>query len=307
MSKLRYGWRLIGLALVLTSYAAVAAPSVVTSIKPVHALVAGVMAGVGMPLLLVDGAASPHDFALRPSQAEALSTADLIVWIGPQLEAFLVRPLATLAPSAQQITVSALEGITLLRLRDSHAGHEGHSATAEPAPAYDMHLWLDPVNAAAMVGAIAARLQQIDAANAQIYAQNAAALAVRLDASRQAIQARLSGTQIPPFVVFHDAYQYFEKRFGLQPAAVVTLDPERPPGAARIRALQKQMRQDKVACVFAEPQFESRLIATLVEGTPVQISVLDPLGAGLPDDGELYFSLLDQLATGLTGCKPLDY
>ncbi|MEQ1888164.1 MAG: zinc ABC transporter substrate-binding protein [Alphaproteobacteria bacterium] len=275
-------------------------PAVVTTIKPLHSLVAGVMAGVGTPVLLVDGAASEHAYALRPSQAAALSKADLVFWVGPLLETFMIRPMANLAPSAIQISLSESAGVQLLPARNAGDLHAGHAAGTETPS--DMHIWLDPDNAAAMVRDIAAKLQARDPANATTYARNATALEVRLLASSQQIAARLAAARPAPYIVFHDAYQYFENRFGLTPAATVSLDPERPPGAGRIRELRKLIADKKIVCVFAEPQFEPRIIDTLVEGADIKVAVLDPLGAGLEAGGEMYFALLDQLVNALTGC-----
>lgn len=287
------------ICIVLLSGRALCAPAVVASIKPVHSLVAGVMAGVGTPALLVSGAASEHDYALRPSQAKILSQADLIFWVGPQLETFLIRPLASLAPSAGQIALSGGAGVRLLPVRNADTLQAPSDAPENPQ---DMHIWLDPDNAAAMVRAITQTLQARDPANAAAYAKNAAALEVRLLASKNLIRARLAATPLPPYMVFHDAYQYFETRFGLRPAAIISLDPERPPGAARIRKLRQIIQDAKIMCVFAEPQFEPGLIQTLIEGAPARAAVLDPLGADLPNGSDMYFMLLDHMAQALTGC-----
>lgn len=286
--------------IVLQSGQAMCAPAVTASIKPVHSLVAGVMAGVGTPNLLVAGAASEHDYALRPSQAKTLSQADLIFWVGPQLETFLIRPLVSLAPSAGKIALSSSAGVRLLPVRNADTLHALPDAAENPQ---DMHIWLDPDNAMAMVRAIAQTLQARDPANAAAYVKNATALEVRLLASKNLIRARLAASPPPPYMVFHDAYQYFEARFGLRPAAVISLDPEHPPGAGRVQALRKRIIDAKVACVFAEPQFSPQLVHTLTEGTSAQAATLDPLGAELPEGGDMYFSLLDKLVNALTGCK----
>lgn len=276
-------------------------PTVIVSIKPVHSLVAGVMAGVAEPELLLDGAASEHSMALRPSQASALAKADLIFWIGPQLETFLIRPLANIAPEVVAVPLSQSSGVRLLPVRS--AGELTLHLAPETNPAMDMHIWLDPENAVAMVDEISARLQAQDAANAAIYARNAQALRVRLQASGQQIAARLHTAPPAPYMVFHDAYQYFEARFGLSPVAAISTDPERPPGAERIRALRALIPDAGVVCVFAEPQFEPRAIRTVIENSPARAAVLDPLGAALEAGPELYFQLLDQMAGGLTQCS----
>ena len=273
---------------------------VIASIKPVHSLVSGVMAGVGAPELLVGGMASEHGHALRPSQAESLEQADLVFWVGPQLETFLIRPLAGRTPGEEQTALSGSPGVGLLALRDVKL-----LAPLPPTAqgqAWDMHIWLDPDNADAMIREIAVRLQARDPEHATAYAKNAAAMEVRLAARKNMIRQRLAATPVPPYIVYHDAYQYFERRFGLHPAAIISLDPERQPGAGRVRALRDLVLDAKVACVFAEPQFEPQLIHTLTEGAQVRIATLDPLGSELTPGADLYFLLLDQIADAMTHC-----
>jgi len=275
---------------------------VIASIKPVHSLVSGVMEGTGSPVLLVTGAASEHDYALLPSQAKALATADLIFWVGPQLEVFLKRPLAQLADHSSGVELARSPGIVLLPVSD-HEAHSDHShSDHESDSGDDMHVWLDPANAVVMVQEIARHLQSHDPRNAAVYASNASALQVRITALQNQIQQQLSRLQIPPYIVFHNAYQYFETRFGLKPVAVITLAPEHPPGAARIRFLRKQMAEAGVRCVFMEPQYPSSIVHSLTEGMPARTAVLDPLGASIPDGGELYFSLMTRLAATYTDC-----
>lgn len=263
---------------------------VIASIKPIHSLVAGVMEGAGSPILLVTGAASEHDYALLPSQAQALAMADLVFWVGPQLEVFLQRPLAPLA-EGRAVALSRSPGITLLAASDQGA-----------AAGEDMHIWLDPANAIAMVREISRNLQIHDQKNASIYEKNAAALQVRITALRNQIQQQLGPVRVPPYIVFHNAYQYFETRFGMKPVAAVTLAPERPPGAARIQLLRRRMAEAGVMCVFMEPQYPQSIVHTLTEGLPARTAVLDPLGASIPDGSELYFSLMAQLAAAYMDC-----
>lgn len=286
--------------MLMPAQAVAASPNVAVSIKPIHALVAGVMAGVGEPVLLVPGVASEHGYALRPSQMRSLEQADLVFWVGPQLETFLIRPLSSLPPGVDPIALSASPGVLLLAQRDAVSLLPLFAAPAETA--WDMHIWLDLENAIAMVREIAARLQARDPVNAGAYGTNAAAMEVRLAASKKQIQERLAAAPVPAYIVYHDAYQYFEHRFGLRPAAIISPDPERQPGAGRVRALRKLVLDARVACVFTEPQYEPRLIETLTEGAPVLVSTLDPLGSGLAAGADLYFLLLDQMADALTGC-----
>ncbi|MBN8243237.1 zinc ABC transporter substrate-binding protein ZnuA [Nitratireductor aquimarinus] len=290
---------------------------VVTSIKPVHSLVAGVMEGVGEPALILQGAGSPHTYSMRPSQARMLANADLVFWVGPGLEVFLEKPLETLAGEATQVALSDSEGLTLLEMREGGAfeahshgddhddhGHEaeedGHDHAHDHGP--DAHLWLDPDNAKIMVSAIAEALSAADAENASAYAANAAALNERIAALQTELSAELEPVKDRPFIVFHDAYQYFEKQFGLAAAGSITVSPEIIPGAQRVDEIRTKVRELDAACVFAEPQFEPRLVEVVTEGTDAKSGVLDPLGAEIEDGKDLYFELMRGMAASLKTC-----
>lgn len=315
---------------------AAAAPKVVASIKPVHSLVAAVMQGVGEPDIIVDGAASPHTFALKPSTARVLAGADLVFWVGPELEAFLEKPIETLGEKAEAVELSQAHDLTLLPVReggdfDEHDhGDEGHDHAAEAAKtagqgtkdakaghdhshdhghdhghehgAFDAHLWLDPANARAMVHEIEEHLTEADPANAATYKANAEALTARLTALEAELGKELEPVKGKPFIVFHDAYQYFEKRFGIQAAGSITLSPEVMPGAERVSELRSKITSLKAGCVFSEPQFEPKLVGMLIEGTSVGTGVLDPLGTSLPNGPGLYEQLLRDMAGSLKGC-----
>lgn len=298
------------LALVLAAAPLQAAPRVVVSVKPVHSLVAGVMTGHGEPRLLIEGAGSPHGASLRPSQARALSEADLVFWLGPGLERFLVRPLDALARNARVVALAEAPGMTLLPLRDTGSWLEhGHDAAAEGGAgpdAADPHLWLDPANARAIVIAAVAALSQADPAAAPGYRANGTAVITRIHGLEREIGARLAPLRDRPYVVFHDAYQYFERRFGLAPLGAITPGPETPPGARRIADMRRRIVDGGAVCVFTEPQFEPALAATLVAGTQVQTAELDPLGAALPAGPEAYFAMMRGLAKVLAGCLTAD-
>ncbi len=180
-----------------------------------------------------------------------------------------------------------------------HAHHDGHD---HAHGAHDMHVWLDPENARAMVHAIEHALAEADPANASAYAANAERLEARIDELKSEIEAELGDVRDQSFVVFHDAYQYFENRFGLAAAGSITVSPEVMPGAARIDEMRGRVRDLGVACVFAEPQFDPRLVEVVAEGTPARAGVLDPLGADLADGPDLYFELMRNLTSSLAGC-----
>lgn len=288
-------------------------PRVVATIKPVHSLVAGVMAGVGEPLLLVRGGGSPHDYSLRPSEARALEDADVIVWIGEGLETFLKKPLAALAGDARILALGEAPGVQRLATRKSglwaeeeqgsEDEHEEEDEDAEHAHGqFDTHLWLDPVNAGAMVDAIVATLGEADPADAARFESNGKLLRARLEQLDQTLAARLAPVRDRPFVVFHDAYQYFEARYRLNAVGTIAVDPGRRPGARRLAEIRARLVELDAACVFAEPQFEPALIDTVIEGTGAKKGVLDPLGADLAAGPEQYFQLMERLAGSLLGC-----
>lgn len=300
----------IALCLAFVPARAGPAPRVVVSLKPLHSLVAGVMDGIGSPSLLVTGGASPHGTTLRPSEARALSEAALVFWVGPQLEAFLARPLRTLVTGGRVITLTEAPGMRLLPAREggvweahdsARGGTEGGARKAREGE-LDLHLWLDPENAKRIVEIAAAELSRADAANAARYRSNGTALAQRIDALDRELRDRLAPVARRPYVVFHDAYQYFERRYGLNAAGSITVSPERAPGARRLREIREKVATLGATCVFSEPQFEPALVAAVTEGNMSGTGVLDPLGTDLPAGPEAYFALMRGLATALENC-----
>lgn len=282
-------------------------PAVVASITPVHSLAAAVMEGVGEPFLLVKGASSPHDYILKPSDARALNGAKLVFLVDDRvLENFLAKPLAALAGKAKVMRLAAAPGVRRLGPREGGAweshDHEDDKHDHHDEAELDPHLWLDPRNAKAMTEAMAAALAEADPARAAAYRDNATKALARLDALDSDLKARLAPAAGKPFVVYHDAYQYFEAAYGLTAAGSVTVSPERKPGAKRLKAIRAKIADLKAACVFAEPQFDPRLAGTLAEGTGARTGILDPLGAALSPGPGLYPQLMENLAEGLTGC-----
>lgn len=287
----------IGLALALVAAPAAAAPKVVASIKPLHSLAARVTAGVGVPALLVAGAASPHSYSLKPSDMRILEEADVVFWVGPAFETFLAQPLA----SVHARVVPLMTAPDVVPLRGRTGGLWDSSVQAKDA-APDPHIWLDTANAQALARAMAAALSAADPANAARYNANTKALTADLDALDGELRAALAPARDKPFILFHDATLYFEARYGLAGAGAVTLGPERPPGARRIDALRARIHQNDIGCLFTEPQFEPKLIATLAGDAPVKTAVLDPEGAALTPGPGLYFELLRGLARGFADC-----
>ena len=283
------------------------AAEVVVSIKPLHSLVAGVMQGVGAPSLLIKGAASPHGYSLRPSDARALSGADLVVWIGRDFEAFLAKALAVMAPRARVLEVATIEGIHRMAIRK--AGFWGRAeGRVEKAvgEAANPHLWLDPRNAGRIVAAVARALAALDPGNAEAYHDNKQALLARLTDLEAELAAALAPVRDIPYLVFHDAYPYFERRFGLSAVGALSIDPAHKPGARRLVEIRRGTRVLDPRCLFSEPQFTPALAATVIEGTGLRSGVLDPLGAALAPGPEAYFTLMRNLARGLRACLLTD-
>lgn len=275
-----------------------AAPVVVASIQPIHSLAAGVMQGVGEPRLLIPGGQSPHHFSLRPSDARALGHADLVIWVGPELEGFLTNPLQGIRASV--LTLLDIEGIRVLHAGSPEEQDHGHEAAQ--LGGRDGHLWLDPRNAIAIARTLATTLSELDPTHREQYQSNAERLVERLSSLDRDLERQLAQVRDRPYVVFHDAYRYLEQRYGLHPVGVVSVDPERRPGARRVREVRAAIHSTGARCVFSEPQFPSRLMAVLLEDTGARSAVLDPLGTGIPAGSDAYFQLMQRLADALLGC-----
>ena len=310
--------------------------SVVTSIKPVHSLVSGVMQGVGSPTVIIEGAGSPHTYSLKPSQATQLQDADLVFWMGDELEPFLVDAAQNIARNAELVNLVESHGLKKIRFReggmfdehddhDDHAkddhddhGHDkhakddhddhGHDKHAKDDHddhghgEFDPHVWLDPINAKAIVHEIEEALVKADPKNAKKYEANAVRMAGKLDQLVTELRAQLQPVQGKGFIVFHDAYQYFEQRFGVAAIGSITVSPEVMPGAERVRDLREKIKDLGATCVFSEPQFEPKLVRTLVDGTGARTGVLDPLGSSLTKGPDLYFQLVREMARSLKEC-----
>jgi len=295
---------------VLPAGVAATPPRVVASIAPLHSLVAAVMKDAGTPQLLLRGGESPHTFSLRPSDARMLNDADVLFWIGPTLELPLARIIPKLGVSH---TVSLLDspGLALLpnrqrQLADHHgqveAGDIGHAADTA---GIDPHIWLSPANAAVMADEIARRLARIDPKRSGLYASNATQLQQRLLALDREIATQLGRIQ-GNYAVFHDAYQYFEAQYGLQPVATVTTHPERSPGASHLHRLRATLANQQVRCLFSEPQYPPGLVSMLSGDLQTRHAVLDPLGADIPPGPEAYMQMMRAIAKTLSDCMQGD-
>ena len=288
----------------MTLSQASAAPEVVVSIKPIHSLVAGVMRGAGVPRLLVRGAASPHTYSLRPSGARALRRARLVFWVGGGMEKYLEKPLKVLAREARVIDITEIDGLTLFSARRGGLW-EAEVTDEDGTGRFNPHVWLDPLNAQVIVRGVVDALAKADPVNANIYGANGRNLIERLATLDQALQAKLAPVARTPYVVFHDAYPYFEKRYGLNAVGSVTVSPGRAPGARRIAQIRVKLRARGAVCVFSEPGFRPALIRTLLSGTGARAGVLDPLGVAIAPGPDMYFTLMRGLADSLTRCLTL--
>jgi zinc transport system substrate-binding protein len=294
-----------GLSLGLAGRAA-AELQVVATIKPLHALVAQVMAGAGAPELLVRGAASAHTYALKPSDASKLNAADVFFRMSETMEPFTAKVAKSLPKRVEVVTLQETKGLKLLNRRtgstfedDEHGHGHGNKHAHE---AVDGHAWLDPANAKLMADRIAQVLAAKEPARAAVFRANAEALKAKLDALNEELARELAPVGGKPYVVFHDALQYFERRYGLKVVGSIAISPEVPPSAKRLSTLRKRVASLGAVCVFAEPQFDTRLVDNLVEGTRARTGTIDPEGSKIDAGPDLYFTLLRTLAKDLRAC-----
>ena len=297
---------------------------VVTSIKPIHSLVSYIMDGVGKPDVIVDGYNSPHGFSLKPSHAKMLENADLVIWVGEDLEAFLEKPLKTITKKAINIELLDLKRINKLEFReknifeehDEHKEHDDHKEHDEHKEhddhkekdaheghnhgEHDPHVWLDPINAKIIVKEITKELIKLDSKNSSVYKSNSKKALADIDKLIKSIRKDLNKDL--RFVVFHDAYQYYENRFGIQVLGALTVNTDVMPGAEQLSEIREVIEHEKVNCLFSEPQFNPSIIKSIAKDTSVKIGILDPLGAELDKGKDLYFDLLKNMTSSFKGC-----
>ena len=291
--------------LLLSSAALADVPEVVTDIAPIHGLVARVMGELGAPELLVEPGASPHGYALRPSQAAGLQRADLVVMMGHELTPWLEGPVAQLATGAVVMELLDTQGTTVLSARevaafdpDDHQEHD-HDHAHEGA---DPHAWLDPRNAVAWLASIADALAELDPANAETYRENAAGGSAEIAAAQADAADRLAPLAEQPYVVFHDAFQYFEARFGLAGVGAISLSDATPPSAARVAEIRALVEAEGVVCAFSEPQFNPAILDTVTQGTGARLGTVDPVGATLSTGPGFYPALIAAITSDVAAC-----
>lgn len=276
---------------------------VLTSIKPLQLIAAAVQDGVAVPEVLLPPGASPHNYALRPSDVRKVQSVDLLYWIGPDMEGFLPRVLS--GRSQPSVAVQDLPG---LKLRHFGADNHSHAEEADEHDhdhrpgSLDAHLWLSPLNARVIADKMAADLSAADPANAQRYQSNAKAFDERLDALDQRLKKRLANVEGKLYFVFHEAFDYFEDAYGLKHAGVFAVAAEVQPGAQHVAAMRKRLQEVGKTCVFSEPPLRPRLAETLVAGLPVKLAELDALGGYTPATAQGYEQVLEKLGNDLAGC-----
>ena len=348
------------LSFLITFVPANAEIKVVATIKPIHSLASYLMDGIGKPDLIVDGYASPHGFALKPSHAKMIQNADIIFWVGEDIENFLEKPLKTIAKKAEKIELMEIKGLTKLKFRernifeghddhghkeddhddhakkeddhddhghddehkeddhDDHAkkeddhddhghddehkedGHDDHGHEGHAHGEYDPHIWLDPMNAKVILSEMAEHLIENDPKNEAKYKENLKKAHKDLDKLTKKVKSELNKDF--KSIVFHDAYQYFEERFGINILGAFTVNTDVMPGAEQLAEIREVIEHDKVSCIFSEPQFNPDIIKAVAKDTNVATGVIDPLGATLNPGKDLYFDLISNMSKSFKGC-----
>ena len=312
----------------LTSFSSANADiKVVASIKPIHSLASYLMDGIGKPGLIVDGYASPHGFALKPSHAKMLQEADIIFWVGEDLENFLEKPLKSVAKKAEKIELLEIKGLNKLKFRernifeghddhghkedghDDHGhdddghkedGHDDHGHEGHAHGEFDPHIWLDPMNAKVILKEMTEHLIENDQKNASKYKDNLNKALKDLDKLNKKIKSDLNKDF--KSIVFHDAYQYFEKRYNVNVLGAFTVNTDVLPGAEQLSEIREIIEHDKVTCIFSEPQFNPDIINAVAKDMDIKTGVLDPLGATLNPCKDLYFDLIRNMSNSFKGC-----
>ena len=310
-------------ATLLGSSAIADVPNVSVDIAPLHSLVASVMNGVGVPSLIIPPGSSPHDHQLRPSEAKAMQDANIVFWMGEELTPWMENAVKTLSSNASVTTFLENDKTSLLEFRegalfeahdhedeqhddeehdDEHDEHDDEEHDEQGHGSHDPHAWLSPNNAKAWLDVIAAQLSSYDTENAGVYFTNAASAKSEIEMMIAEINLALDPIRGGKFIVFHDAYQYFENDFDFQASGAISIGDASDPSPARIAKIQKRIRDEKINCVLAEPQFKANLVQTVMEGSQANTNVIDPLGAGLKPGILLYNKLIKNMAQSLADC-----
>jgi zinc transport system substrate-binding protein len=275
---------------------------IIASIKPLHSIILNVVKDEEVDLLL-GGALSPHDYMLKPSDMKKLQNADLVFYIDDSaLETFLSRPLRTLDKEVRKISLASKQNLTLLPIREGGIWEKEDDGHDHSHGKNDLHIWLDSENAIKITKHIVRELSRINPANKSVYKRNAQAFIERIKANRVKTKKKLEAIKDSSFIVFHDAYQYYDKEYNLNAAGSISLNPEISPTPQRINEIKLKIKKDAVECVFREPQFSSKIVQTIINDTNAKEGLLDPLGSDLKPGKDLYLKLINKLTEGLTDC-----
>ena len=285
------------------------ARDIVVTIKPLHSLVTGVVGNTARTHLIVDGNQSPHGFKFKPSQVKLLNNSAVVFYIGDTFETFMEKAFDSIPSNVVKVPVAEKARLKLLPYReggpweeDKHEGHDhGHEGHHDEGGG-DMHVWLDPDNAIKMIKAITRELSKVYPENRDVYKANARSYVQKITALDSELSAALSNSKESPFIVFHDAYQYFEKHYGLNGVGSITFDPHDFPSPKRLKEIRGKLNEMSAACVFSEPQFSDRLVRTVIKGTSAKTALIDPLGSNIKDGPNLYFELLSGMAASFKRC-----
>ena len=280
---------------------------VVTSIKPIHSLASYLMQGIGSPSLIVEGSNSPHNFTLKPSHAKMLQQADLVFWVGENLETPLEKPIKSISKKSKVIELLEINGLKKLEFREKNIfdGHDdhGHKKKDDHGHAHgdhDPHIWLDPSNAKVIAKKMTKELVSLDKENAKTYKENSKKLIKEIDLLIKDIKNNTNKNA--SFIVFHDAYQYFEKKFRVNAIGALTVNTDILPGAEQLKDIRNVINKKKAKCIFSEPQFNPNIINAIAKDTNIKTGILDPLGSTLPADKNQYFMLIKNISNSLKPC-----
>ncbi|AWA98143.1 MULTISPECIES: zinc ABC transporter substrate-binding protein ZnuA [Vibrio] len=271
------------------------AVTVLTSIKPIQMITTELTEGVTAPDVLLQNNASPHDYALRPSDVQKVAAADLVIWYGHDLEPFLEK---VVTDRGNTLTLSQIPGLSLREFGSEHShDHDGHDHGT-----HDPHFWLGVETVQQVANAIAHKLAEVDPVHADTYANNLKKFEVKLNATDSEIKQQLAPVKDKGYFVFHDAYGYFEERYGLNQMGHFTVSPDRKPGAKTLIRIRKTLGTGDVACVFSEPQFTPAVIESVMRGSNVRSGVLDPLGSEVEVKSGSYFEFLKGMSNSFSQC-----
>ena len=279
-------------------------PLIVASINPLHSIVTSIVGNTGNVSLLIESNTSPHNFALKPSHAKLLNNAEIFFYIDDQLESALKKTIKSLPKTVKVKKVSQFKNLKLLPVRENlnweEDGH-GHNHDHDHG-SYDIHFWLDTQNAIEIAKGVTQELSKLYPENINTYKKNAKKLITKIKTKDNSIKLKLKEVKNKPYIVFHDAYQYFEKAYNLNAIGSILLNPEQPPSPKRIIKIRSKIKTLNAYCVFKEPQFKAQIVNTVIENTNAKVGTLDPLGSNIVSGPDMYIALLDDLANNIRIC-----